>query len=211
MHRALFCLFFSLVLAACNGDQTSAPQLSAGQISAEPASSWPAFEDADADADVVVDATPKTPLPRACALVTAEQAQSVLQQGVGQMSDEPEACIWASSGSPGRITMLMVLVSDNGDLSTAQAVFNSVTGLSGNLNALVNQQVDAKTKKSGQELDDLGDEAWLSASNADLVGVQQLVVRKGRRMLTLNVTGMGQTEGLAQRLEALARNATPRL
>ncbi|MDZ4811639.1 MAG: hypothetical protein SGI99_03380 [Pseudomonadota bacterium] len=209
MHRALFCLLFSLALAACNSDQTSASQLSAGQTTAEPTSSWPAFE--DADADVEPQSSPTTPLPRACALVTAEQAQSVLEQGVGQMSDEPEACIWASSGSPGRITMLMVLVSDNGDLSTAQAVFNSVTGLSGNLNAMVNQQVDAKTKKSGQELDDLGDEAWLSASNADLVGTQQLVVRKGRRMLTLNVTGMGQTEGLAQRLEALARNATPRL
>ncbi len=209
MHRAFFYLLLSLAVAACNGDQTSAPQLSAGQALAEPTSSWPAFE--DADADVVPHASPTTPLPRACALVTAEQAQSVLQQGVGQMSDEPEACIWASSGSRGRITMLMVLVSDNGDLSTAQAVFNSVTGLSGNLNAMVNKQVGAATKKSGQELDDLGDEAWLSASNADLVGTQQLVVRKGRRMLTLNVTGMGQTEGLAQRLEALARNATPRL
>lgn len=170
---------------------------------------WPAFDAPDAAATASV--APKLPLPRACDLVSAAQAEAVLAQSASLLSDEPEACMWSSSDHPGSITMLMVLVSDNEDEAIAQEVFGAVSGMQGNLNAMINQQIDAKTKKSGQELDDLGDEAWLSASNADLIGSQQLVVRKGTRLLTFNVTGMGKTEGLGKRLEAAARQAVPQL
>lgn len=199
MRNHLTLLLALVSLAACSGEQASAEQ----------STNWPSFDQPS------VAEKPKTtaakPLPNACALVSAEQAQAVLQQNASTMNDEPESCIWVSSDSPGSITMLMVQVSDNEDEDMAQQVFNGITGLQGNLNELVNQNVGAKTKKSGQELDDLGDEAWMSASNADLIGTQQLVVRKGTRLLTLNVTGMGKTDGLAQRMEALARSAEPKL
>jgi hypothetical protein len=199
MRNYLTLLLTVASLAACGGEQASAEQTT----------SWPSFD--QPSAAVKPKSTNAKPLPNACALVSAAQAQVVLAQNVSPMNDEPENCIWVSSDSPGSITMLMVQVSDNEDEEMAQQVFNGITGLQGNLNELVNQNVGAKTKKSGQELDQLGDEAWLSASNADLIGAQQLVVRKGTRLLTLNVTGMGKTDGLAQRMEALARSAEPKL
>lgn len=193
-------LLMICILAACSGENANADK---------PASNWPAFE--QPEGAPVTDTNPTTPLPRACDLVTAEQAERVLEQSAGLMSDEDETCLWASAENPGSITMLMVIVGDNDDVAMAQEVFNGITGMQGNVSAIINKQMDVKTKKSGQELDDLGDEAWLSASNTDLVGTQQLVVRKGTRLLTLNVTGMGKTEGLAQRLEALARGAVVKL
>ncbi len=197
---ALFSLSL-LALAACNkGSETAPPS----------ASEWPSFDQAAAAPKAA-----RTPLPKACALVSAEQAEAVLKQPVSLMSDEPENCIWASAGNPGQITMLMVNVSDNDDVAMAQSVFNALTGLQGNLSSTVNAQLGEKTKKSGQELDDLGDEAWVSGSNMDLVGTQQLVVRKGARILTLNITSMtkgkGMADGLGARLQALARSAEPAL
>ncbi|MDO9452800.1 MAG: hypothetical protein Q7J29_08055 [Stagnimonas sp.] len=201
MRLASFFSLSLLALAACNKGSDSAPQS---------ASEWPSFDQA-----APATKTASTPLPKACALVPAEQAQVVLAQPVSLMSDEPENCIWASAGNPGQITMLMVNVSDNDDVAMAQTVFNALTGLQGNLSGTVNAQLGEKTKKSGQELEDLGDEAWVSGSNMDLIGTQQLVVRKGARILTLNITGMtkgkGMSEGLAPRLQALARSAARQL
>jgi len=201
MRLTALTLLSLVALAACNKSSETA---------ASPVSEWPSF-DQPAPAPKVA----STPPPKACALVSAEQAQRVLAQPVSLMSDEPENCIWASAGNPGQITMLMVNVSDNDDVAMAQTVFNALTGLQGNLSSSVNAQLGEKTKKSGQELEDLGDEAWVSGSNMDLIGTQQLVVRKGARILTLNITGMtkgkGMADGLASRMEALARSAAPQL
>ncbi len=198
-------------LAAC-GQSDPAPA-----ATAVAASDWPSFE-SPASATPAASPEPSTPLPKACELVSAAEAQAVLAQEVTLMSDDPENCMWTSSGGMGSITMLLVQPSEQDDLEMAQSVFNAITGLTGNLATTVNQQIGESTKKSGQELDDLGDEAWRSTASvgADFggglqVGSQQLVVRKGRRLLTLNVTGSSKTDGLAARLEALARNATPKL
>ncbi|AVP99248.1 hypothetical protein C7S18_19685 [Ahniella affigens] len=200
MLNRLLLLISVALSVACSGEPANAEKT---------ADAWPAF---DAPEPASAENSPaKSPLPRACDLVSAAAAEQVLAQHATLMSDEAESCMWSSADHPGSITMLMVLVSDNDSEATAQEVFGAVTGMQGNLSALVNQHVDAKTKKSGQELDDLGDEAWLSASNMDLIGTQQLVVRKGTRVLTLNVTGMGKTEGLGKRLEAVARQAVPQL
>lgn len=224
MRLAALTLLSLAALAACNkGSDGAAPS----------ASDWPAFDQA-APAPKAASA----PAPRACELVTAEQAEAVLQQPVSLMSDDPENCIWASAGSPGQFTMLMVGITDNEDVAMAQTVFNALTGMHGNLSSTVNAQLGEKTKKSGQELEDLGDEAWMSASNMDLIDTRQLVVRKGARLFTLNITGMTKGQGLpaatakslqavagvplplpgkevsmglAQRMESLARSAAPRL
>lgn len=189
-----------LISAGCSGEPANAEKA---------ADAWPSFD--APDPAVTQKSVAKAPLPRACDLMSATQAEQVLAQSATLLSDEAEACMWASADHPGSITMLMVLVSDHDDEAMAQEVFAATTGLQGNLSSMINQQVDTKTKKSGQELDDLGDEAWLSASNVDLIGTQQLVVRKGTRVLTLNVTGMGKTDGLGKRLEAAARKAVPQL
>jgi hypothetical protein len=189
-----------LTLAACGNE---AP--------AQPASEWPSFDAPAAVADS------RSPLPRACALLGAEQAQAVLASEAGLMADEPESCIWTGSAGVGHMAMLNLTVLDNEDEAMAATLYNSLAGAQGNLAGLINQQVGEKTRKSGQDIDDLGDEAWLSAASFGEsfgrhgVGAQQLVVRKGRRLLHINVTGTSRMDGLAQRMEVLARAAVPQL
>jgi len=201
------CVRFLLLLSMCMLTACSSEQADTDKAT----KAWPAFEVADAPGD----AAPKsaTPLPRACDLVPEARAKQVLGQSAVLMSDDPEACAWASSDHPGRFTMLMVVVVDNDDVAMAEEVFRATAGMQGNISAMVNQQLGEKTRKSGQELEGLGDEAWLSSSNMDLVDGQQLIVRKGARLLTLNVTGMalGKSRDLGQRLEDLARSAVPQL
>ncbi|MES2668882.1 MAG: hypothetical protein V4673_00445 [Pseudomonadota bacterium] len=154
------------------------------------------------------------PLPRACTLLTIEEAQTVIGQSAGQMADDPENCMWASSEHPGRMTMLMVQVIRGGTPAETGTLYENLTGLSGNLNMAVNDELGKKTGKSGQEIEDLGDAAWCSASNADLIGAQQLVVRNGTIILSLNITGMTMGErqaSLCPRLEAAGRTALGRL
>lgn len=188
-----------LLLSACSKGGEAAPA-SAGD--------WPAFDQASARP------APKAALPRACALVTAEQAEALLQQPVTLMSDEPENCIWTSSGHPTQITMLMVNLVQNEDEAMAQTVFNGLTGLQGNLSSMANAQLGQPNKKSGQELEDLGDEAWMSGSNMDLIATKQIVARKGAVIFNLNITGMSKSnklEGFDARLVALAQSAVPQL
>ncbi len=173
---------------------------------------WPATEAPTASA--AGDQTPDGPLPRACTLLTIEEAQTVIGQSAGQMADDPENCMWASSEHPGRMTMLMVQVIRGGTPAETDTLYENLTGLSGNLNMAVNDQLGKKTGKSGQEVEGLGDAAWCSASNADLIGAQQLIVRTGTIILSLNITGMTMGErqaSLCPRLEAAGRTALGRL
>jgi hypothetical protein len=173
---------------------------------------WPAVEAATASTaseDAAVGL-----LPRACTLLTMEEAQTVIGQSAGQMADDPENCMWASSEHPGRMTMLMVQVIRGGTPAGTDTLYENLTGLSGNLNMAVNNELGKKTGKSGQDIEGLGDAAWCSASNADLIGAQQLVVRNGTIILSLNITGMTKGEqqaSLCPRLEAAGRTALGRL
>ena len=173
---------------------------------------WPAVE--AATASTASEDAPVGPLPRACTLLTMEEAQTVIGQSAGQMADDPENCMWASSEHPGRMTMLMVQVIRGGTPAETDTLYENLTGLSGHLNMAVNDQLGKKTGKSGQEIEDFGDAAWCSASNADLIGAQQLVVRTGTIILSLNITGMTKGEqqaSLCPRLEAAGRTALGRL
>ena len=153
---------------------------------------WPAIE--AATASTAGKETTASPLPRACALLTIEEAQTVIGQSAGQMADDPENCMWASSEHPGRMTMLMVQVIRGGTPAETDTLYENLTGLSGNLNMAVNDELGKKTSKSGEEVEGLGDAAWCSASNADLIGAQQLIVRNGTIILSLNITGMTKGE-----------------
>jgi hypothetical protein len=171
-------------------------------------SQWPSANDPAA-----ASAAPQAPLPRACTLLTAEDAQAVLGQSVGQMADDPENCMWASSDHPGRVTMLMVQIIRGDTPAESAALYDGLTGMTADLNAAVNDQRGEKTAKSGEAIEGLGDAAWCSASNADLVAAQQLVVRVGTTILSLNVTGMTRGEqhaSLCPRLAAAAKTALAR-
>lgn len=192
---------------------TAIPLISAcGKQTNGDSTDWPAVEASTASNPN--NDTPAGPLPRACTLLTAEEAQNVIGQRAGQMADDPENCMWASSEHPGKLTMLMVQTMRGGTPTETDTLFDNLTGLSGNLNMAVNEQLGEQTQKSGQTINGLGDAAWCSSSNADLIGAQQLVVRSGTLILSLNVTGMTRGErqtSLCPQLQAAGRTALGRL
>jgi len=178
-------------LTACSGDEPVAESVVASTVEA-PAMTSPR-------------------MPDACDLVSSEQAQVVLAQAAGLMSDDPENCMWASMESPGRITMLMLQVSETGNEAQAQILFDAMVGMAG---AAAPGAPDSTG--NGQLLEGLGDAAWISAMQIDLIGARQLHVRKGSRLLSLNVTGMTSGDSSAQtalatRLQALAQSAVAKL
>ncbi|MGQ0798654.1 MAG: hypothetical protein ACT4NL_00880 [Pseudomarimonas sp.] len=163
-----------------------------------------------------VSAAPSKPMPRACDLVSADQARAVLAQDAGLMSDDPENCLWASMQSPGQITMLMLQVSQADDSAQAQMLFEALIGMAGS-DSLIGVAAGGEAKSAGGEwLAELGDTAWMSATSAELIGARQIHVRQGARLLSLNVTGMAKGDAnaqleLAQRMQALARTAVATL
>lgn len=199
-----------LALAACKGGDGS------GKEAAASSSGWPSF-------DAAADKGP--PLPAACSLVTVEQAFQVLGSEAALTTDDPENCgFWAMPGV-GQVFMLIVQIQQTRTEPQAQRTFSGIVGLQGNLAGIVNDMAGEKTRKSGQEIDGLGDEAWLSGatygpSAEEMMGGKAgkrvvngtvLTVRKGTRILTLNVTGSVKAEGLGARMEVLARQIVERL
>lgn len=169
-------------------------------------------------AEAVAQATSETassPMPDACALVNAERAQVVLGQPVGQMSDDRENCIWSSQGHPGQIAMLMVQLSEEASVDEARTMYDAMVNASGGIEAALNATA-GETIASGHSDDasgsqGLGDAAWRNFGRTDAVATRQILVRKGRRILNLSVTGMGRNDGLEKRLEAAARDAVAQL
>jgi hypothetical protein len=189
--RSTLLLMLALMLGACE-QKKEAPE----------AGGLPAFGEPDQPADT---AAAQKPLPAPCSLVSAADAQAVTAQPMAVMSDEPELCAYNSTASAGTFTTLMVNLSNNDDEAMAIDVFRAIAGLPGKLNKMVNDQMGETTKKSGQTLDGLGDEARLMKGNTDMIGQTSLVVRKGRVVLNLTVIGMGSDPETGARLEALAR------
>lgn len=184
----------ALLLSACDGD--SSPTSAAGDS--------PFATGDDPSASVA-------PLPQACTLLSAEEAQAVLGQPVALMSDDPENCIWSSQGHPGQIAMFMVQISQERSAPEANTMFEAIVNASGGLNPTVNAGIGAEDRSQAGALTGIGDAAWRSTGNADAIGTRQMVIRKGRRLLNLNVTGMGPADGLDARLESAARDAIARL
>jgi len=145
-------------------------------------------------------------LPRPCAFLSSEQASAILGNEAGLMVDEPGNCSYTASAGVGQIAFLMLAVDRHQDEATAIEIYNSLTGLNPKLSKLTNDMAGEKTKKSGEQIDGLGDEAALAGGNFDLIGTRTLTVRKGAVVIHYNLTGMSSPakpkDGLAQR-EAL--------
>jgi hypothetical protein len=138
------------------------------------------------------------PLPKACELLDAERVQVVLGQPAGVMGDDPENCVWSSQGHPGSIAMFMVQLSESADAEEAQDTFDAMVSALGGT-------------QGGSTPQGLGDRAWRTQGQLDAVQARAVVVRKGHRLLILNVTGMRADAGLDARLEQAARDAISRL
>ena len=187
--RKILPLLMVLLLSACDNKNDNKE------------SGLPSFDEENKTVAVTTTVQKKA-LPAPCSLVSVADAQLVVAQ---PMSSEAESCAFQSAGQAGDFTSLMINLNDNDDEAMAIDVFRAIAGQSGKLNKMVNDQIGEKTKKSGQSLDGLGDEAKLNTSNAGLVGNTSLVVRKGTVILNISIIGMGSDPTAPARLEALAR------
>ncbi len=205
MNSIAWCLVTVFAFAGCSKADDAAPPSS---------QSWPDF---DAPAQTAT----ATPLPRPCSLLTAEQVREVLQFDAAQMGDDPEACIWWAMPGVGNVVMLTLQLQQASSEKEARELYSAIAGMQGNLAGMVNDQAGSSTRKSGQDVDDLGDEAWLSgATFGDPVGGQDdkhiingsvLTVRQGKRILNLNITGSLVDKGLGKRMVALMRGIEAKL
>nr|WP_315492013.1 hypothetical protein [uncultured Rhodoferax sp.] len=153
----------------------------------------------------------KANLPTPCSLVSATDAKTVIAQTMTEMSNDDKLCMYASADQPGNFTSMLVNLSWADDNDMASQIYRGIAGLPGKLNKMTNDQVGSKTKKSGRALDGVGDEAWLSSGNMDVMGSASVVVRKGLVVLNITVSGMGTDPAIAERLEALARKVVTQL
>ena len=195
-YRTLLVLFafaLAFALSGCSGDTPGASS-TAGSVATK--------------TDTVA---PPGPLPKACALLDAAQAQTVLGQPAGLMGDEPENCLWASQGHPGQIAMLMVQVSEETSDEEAQTMFDAMVKAAGGVTGAVNAGLGTDDRSRDGTLAGLGDRAWRTTGRVDAIAARQILVRKGRRLLYLNVTGMRADSGMDARLEQAARDAIPKL
>lgn len=189
--RRILPLLMVLVLSACDSKNDNN------------VSGLPSFD--EENKSVAAAAAQKKALPPPCSLVSVADAQVVVAQPMAVMSNDEKLCAYQSTGQAGNFTTLMINLNDNEDDAMAIDVYRALTGQSGKLNKMVNDQLGEKTKKSGQSLEGLGDEARLNSSNADLIGNTSLVVRKGTVILNMSIIGMGSDPTSPARLEALAR------
>ena len=189
--RKILPLLMVLLLSACDNKNDNK------------VSGLPSFD--EENKTVADTAVQKKALPVPCSLVSVADARVVVAQPMAVMSSDEKLCAYQSAGQAGDFTSLMINLSDNEDEAMAIEVYRALTGQSGKLNKMVNDQIGEKTKKSGQSLDGLGDEAKLNTSNAGLVGNTSLVVRKGTVILNISIIGMGSDPTAPARLEALAR------
>lgn len=166
---------------------------------------------ADGVAAATETAAPSGPLPKACSLIDAARAQTVLGQAAGLMSDEPGNCLWASQGHPGQIAMLMVQISEEASEEDAQTMFDAMVKSAGGVTGAVNAGLGAEDRSRDGTLAELGDRAWHTTGQVDAIAARQILVRKGRRLLYLNVTGMRADNRMDARLEQAARDAMPKL
>jgi hypothetical protein len=198
-HYSLVIAFAVVLMSGCskNAETTS--------------TEWPSVIEPVSKSD---EKKPQAALPHACSLINAEQAQAIIAYPATQMADDPENCMWAGGDNPGRLTMLMVQILRADTPTETIALYDNLTGLSGNLGMMVNEQLDKKTRKSGQDIEGLGDAAWCSSSNADLIGSQQMIVRSGTTIFSFNVTNMSKGErrpSLCPQLETAAKLALDQL
>jgi hypothetical protein len=192
----------ALALAAC-GDAPSAG-VSTATAATQTAAATPAKA-------APAPTSRKSPMPRACTLVSDAEAAALLAQEVGKMDDSPENCMWASAGSPGRITMLLVQPMQLDSAAEAESMFETLVEGLDVLNKTVNDAAKQRTRKSGVTLDGIGDAAWRSSGNVDLVGTQRLIARKGTRILVINITGSVKGTGMGERLDSLAKTAVAKM
>lgn len=148
------------------------------------------------------------PLPNPCTLLSAAEASAVLGSEAGLMVDEPENCTYTASAGVGQISFLMLSADRHGSTAEAIEMYNALAGMNPQLGKLVNDLAGEKTRKRGESIDGLGDEALLTGGNFDLIGTRTLTIRKGTAVVHYNITAAVSPakpkDGLAQREALLA-------
>ncbi|MDG0855580.1 hypothetical protein [Roseateles puraquae] len=142
----------------------------------------------------------------ACARLTEAQAAQLLAlPATRAMPDRAENCTWSSGREDTPFPLLNLSVNRLDDEASAAKLFEATAHVQSKLNVEVNRTLGQTTLSAGRAPQGLGDEAWLQTDDLAGADTALLVIRAGRSVYTVSVVGMGKTQGLAERLEAIGR------
>ncbi len=148
-----------------------------------------------------------------CQLLTPADVQTTFGHAVEVMADEPETCVYNSKGNvtdSAPFTMLTLSLLPNANETEAKETLQLSLKMQDFMGGVINDAMKTPNQQSQQVLTGIGNEAYLTVGNLDLLSNTQLIFRKGRMVMTLGAVGL-QGEPEVGKLETLARLAADKL
>jgi hypothetical protein len=151
-----------------------------------------------------------------CELVTAEMVQSAFNLPVNQQTAEPDNCTYSGIGNSAAFISLTATLLTADSVSEAREVYQTSVKLSGGLNQILgdvdkmtNGKSDPAIAQQANDLNGVGDEAWLKPGGGNPLAVTKAEVRKGVYVLGIGAIGMDSTH--MPEFQTLVKNLTDKL
>ena len=151
-----------------------------------------------------------------CELVTAEMVQSAFNQPVNQQTAEPDDCTYSGIGNSAAFITLTTTLLTAASVTEARGFYQTSVKLSGGLNQILgdvdkmaNGKPDPAIAQQANDLNGVGDEAWLKPGGSNPLAVTKAEVRKGVSVLGVNAIGMDSAH--MPEFQTLIKNLTDKL
>ena len=151
-----------------------------------------------------------------CELVTAEMVQSAFNQPVNQQTAEPDDCTYSGIGNSAAFITLTTTLLTAASVNEARGFYQTSVKLSGGLNQILgdvdkmaNGKPDPAIAQQANDLNGVGDEAWLKPGGSNPLAVTKAEVRKGISVLGVGAIGMDSAH--MPEFQTLVKNLTDKL
>jgi len=151
-----------------------------------------------------------------CELVTAEMVQSAFNQPVNQQTAEPDDCTYSGIGNSAAFITLTTTLLTAASVTEAREFYQTSVKLSGGLNQILgdvdkmaNGKPDPAIAQQANDLNGVGDEAWLKPGGSNPLAVTKAEVRKGISVLGVGAIGMDSAH--MPEFQTLVKNLTDKL
>ena len=151
-----------------------------------------------------------------CELVTAEMVQSAFNQPVNQQTAEPDDCTYSGIGNSAAFITLTTTLLTAASVTEAREFYQTSVKLSGGLNQILgdvdkmaNGKPDPAIAQQANDLNGVGDEAWLKPGGSNPLAVTKAEVRKGVSVLGVGAIGMDSAH--IPEFQTLIKNLTDKL
>ncbi|WP_347989212.1 hypothetical protein [Methylomonas sp. AM2-LC] len=162
--------------------------------------------------------TPKKPqaFTNLCELITAEMVQSAYNQPVNLQTAEPNECTYTGMGNSAAFITLTTTLLTADTVIEAQEYYQTSVKLSGGLNQILgdvdkmaNGKPDPAIAQQANDVNGIGDEAWLKPGSNNPLAVTKIEVRKG--VYVLGVGAIGMDSAHIPKFKSLVKNLTDKL